>query len=205
MYENHGQDHGSKRSMCRQRYLARDWTEANNLPLVNHVEAIPIHDYNHFKGKRGDNNDGKGNGFGIGNDGDPSNTLTRNDRHVVAINEGVNMVVRRLTPTECERLQGFPRWLDSNTLERQDERGLSRWPRFKAMGNSMAVPVMRWIGGLHRASSIVFQKQKSKGTGVGVAMRVRPIGMLSIELIEPAVSPGLSYGKRNRPYSQVRY
>ena len=60
------------------------------------------------KVKNGDNNDGKGNGFGIGNDGDPSNTLTRNDRHAVAINEGVNMVVRRLTPTECERLQGFP-------------------------------------------------------------------------------------------------
>ena len=82
--------------MCRQRYL-QSWDEGNNLPLVNHVEAIPIHDQaTRFKGKQGDNNDGKGNGFGIGNDGDPSNTLTRNDRHAVAINEGVNMVVRRL-------------------------------------------------------------------------------------------------------------
>ena len=50
------------------------------------------------------------------------------------------MAVRRLTPTECERLQGFPDgWTDilPNT---------SDGPRYKAIGNSMAVPVMRWIG-----------------------------------------------------------
>lgn len=49
-------------------------------------------------------------------------------------------VVRRLTPTECERLQGFPDgWtkIDENTPDT---------PRYKALGNSMAVPVMRWIG-----------------------------------------------------------
>jgi DNA (cytosine-5)-methyltransferase 1 len=50
------------------------------------------------------------------------------------------MVVRRLTPTECERLQGFPDgWTDIH-LETPDG------PRYKALGNSMAVPVMRWIG-----------------------------------------------------------
>jgi len=54
------------------------------------------------------------------------------------------MQVRRLTPVECERLQGFP---DNYTnipwrkkLEAPDG------PRYKAMGNSMAVPVMAWIG-----------------------------------------------------------
>lgn len=48
-------------------------------------------------------------------------------------------VVRRLTPLECERLQGFPDgWTD---LE-----GASDTARYKALGNSMAVPVMRWIG-----------------------------------------------------------
>lgn len=49
------------------------------------------------------------------------------------------MAVRRLTPLECERLQGFP---DGYT----DIPGASDSGRYKAMGNSMAVPVMRWIG-----------------------------------------------------------
>ena len=55
-----------------------------------------------------------------------------------------NTVVRRLTPIECERLQGFPDnytnipW--SNKPTAPDSR------RYKALGNSMAVPVMRWIG-----------------------------------------------------------
>ena len=47
--------------------------------------------------------------------------------------------VRRLTPRECERLQGFP---DDYTLIP----GSSDAARYKALGNSMAVPVMRWIG-----------------------------------------------------------
>jgi DNA (cytosine-5)-methyltransferase 1 len=51
-----------------------------------------------------------------------------------------NMAVRRLTPVECERLQGFP---DNYTNIREN---CPDGPRYKAMGNSMAVPVMRWIG-----------------------------------------------------------
>jgi DNA (cytosine-5)-methyltransferase 1 len=47
--------------------------------------------------------------------------------------------VRRLTPLECERLQGFP---DGYT----DILGASDSARYMALGNSMAVPVMRWIG-----------------------------------------------------------
>jgi len=53
------------------------------------------------------------------------------------------MVVRRLTPRECERLQGFP---DDYTLIPYRNRMAADGPRYKAMGNSMAVPVMRWIG-----------------------------------------------------------
>ena len=49
------------------------------------------------------------------------------------------MRVRRLTPMECERLQGFP---DRYTAIPKAKDG----PRYKALGNSMAVPVMRWIG-----------------------------------------------------------
>jgi len=54
--------------------------------------------------------------------------------------------VRRLTPRECERLQGFPDdytlipWRGKPAAECPDG------PRYKALGNSMAVPVMRWIG-----------------------------------------------------------
>lgn len=50
------------------------------------------------------------------------------------------MAVRRLTPRECERLQGFPD--DYTKLSDKTADG----PRYKALGNSMAVPVMRWIG-----------------------------------------------------------
>ncbi len=54
--------------------------------------------------------------------------------------------VRRLTPIECERLQGFP---DNHTLigwRGKDADECPDGPRYKAIGNSMAVPVMRWIG-----------------------------------------------------------
>ena len=53
--------------------------------------------------------------------------------------------VRRLTPLECERLQGFP---DNWTLIPYGRRGrmAKDGPRYKAIGNSMAVPVMHWIG-----------------------------------------------------------
>lgn len=111
------------------------------------VEPIPIHDQaTRFSGKRGDKADGKGNGLGVGQEGDPMNTLTSGDRHAVAYREeprtlhnntyastlmardykgvgrwdtlgavvsvptGSKYIVRRLTPTECARLQGFADW-----------------------------------------------------------------------------------------------
>ncbi len=51
--------------------------------------------------------------------------------------------VRRLTPVECERLQGFP---DFYTAVPYRGKPAADGPRYKALGNSMAVPVMRWIG-----------------------------------------------------------
>jgi len=65
-----------------------------------------------------------------------SNTLTSSQ------NSGLiqNMAVRRLTEVECERLQGFP---DNYTNIREN---CPSGARYKALGNSMAVPVMRWIG-----------------------------------------------------------
>lgn len=51
--------------------------------------------------------------------------------------------VRRLTPRECERLQGFP---DDYTSILRDSGIAADGPRYKTLGNSMAVNVMRWIG-----------------------------------------------------------
>lgn len=53
------------------------------------------------------------------------------------------MAVRRLTPRECERLQGFP---DGYTDVTYRNKPAADGPRYKALGNSMAVPVMAWIG-----------------------------------------------------------
>ena len=56
----------------------------------------------------------------------------------------VNMAVRRLTPVECERLQGFPDQYTSIPWRKSEV--TPDGPRYKALGNSMAVPVMAWIG-----------------------------------------------------------
>ena len=69
--------------------------------------------------------------------------------HPVGRNQGletcaqIGMQVRRLTPRECERLQGFD---DDYTLIPVRGKPAADGPRYKALGNSMAVPVMRWIG-----------------------------------------------------------
>lgn len=83
-------------------------------------------------------NGGNGTGFAE----EVGYTLTGTDLHGVA----VGMRVRRLTPVECERLQGFP---DNHTLiswRGKDAADCPDGQRYKAIGNSMAVPVMRWIG-----------------------------------------------------------
>ena len=214
------------------------------------ANAIPIHDQaTRNAGKRGDKQDGKGNGLGVGKPGDPCPTLTKGDKHAVLyenhpndsrvtgphdvapscvsrygtgggnvplVQEGVDlynqaltgdvhcplrtagghgapaalvqetigfepgiatregsdsrfvkelsptlrkemgdnqvavsdnrMAVRRLTPRECERLQGFP---DDHTMIPWRNKPADQCPdgpRYKALGNSMAVPCMAWIG-----------------------------------------------------------
>lgn len=107
---------------------------------------------------------------GVVNDGLVSGLLSAGggnlDQGYPAIING--MSVRRLTPLECERLQGFPDFhtlipaKKRNTLiadelaylrvhfpdmpEEEAHRLAADGPRYKALGNSMAVPVMRWIG-----------------------------------------------------------
>jgi len=115
-------------------------------------------------------------GSGIGSPGDPCPTLTKGHSHAVAQavwllggqhpNSSVDldksptltsamgsggghvpiigtMAVRRLTPVECERLQGFP---DNYTDIQPKGKPTPDGSRYKALGNSMAVPVMKWIG-----------------------------------------------------------
>jgi DNA (cytosine-5)-methyltransferase 1 len=67
-----------------------------------------------------------------------SPTLTKTDLHAVM----TGMAVRRLTPRECERLQGFP---DDFTAITYRGKPAADGPRYKALGNSMAVPNIRWI------------------------------------------------------------
>jgi site-specific DNA-cytosine methylase len=56
------------------------------------------------------------------------------------------MAIRRLTPKECERLQGFPDDWTKIPYRNKPAEQCPDGPRYKACGNSMAVPVMRWIG-----------------------------------------------------------
>ena len=70
-------------------------------------------------------------GKGYTEEGEPMFTLTKTDVHAVA-----SSTVRRLTPMECERLQGFP---DGFTDGQTDGH------RYKQMGNAVAVPVVEWI------------------------------------------------------------
>lgn len=104
--------------------------------------------------------------------GDPCHTLQAGAHAPAVVERGVSYEVRRLMPVECEHLQGFPdghtdltgadpdalfeRMARPDMDEAERKRLLAKlrkWckacpdtPRYKACGNSMAVPVMRWIG-----------------------------------------------------------
>lgn len=76
--------------------------------------------------------------------GIPCHSLAQeNASRVTVAVPGENLVVRRLTPMECERLQGFP---DLWTLVPFNGKPASDSVRYKALGNSMAIPCMRWVG-----------------------------------------------------------
>jgi len=157
VYETHPADSRVKEmgDVC-QTVTSRWGTGGGNVPIAlagNTIGRQPM-------------NGGNGNGF---TENGPMYTLTKTDVHGVALPiswdselnpnvdkmgtlmrggqggrmDGVmqtNMKVRRLTPIECERLQGFP---DNYTNIKKD---CPDGHRYKALGNSMAVPVMKWIG-----------------------------------------------------------
>jgi DNA (cytosine-5)-methyltransferase 1 len=141
------------------------------------AQAIPIDTMNHV---------GRGDKHSMGDfvPGAPSYTLTKGHSHAVAQptivhgtqdpcvsdiafaqgrnNDGENvmvqaMAVRRLTPKECERLQGFP---DNYTDIKPKGKATPDGPRYKALGNSMAVPVMAWIGKRIQEVDAICQTQK---------------------------------------------
>ena len=119
--------------------------QAKNPQAAAHSLAIPINTQNAL-GRVGGRDDWP---LGVGKDGDPSPTLSKSHCHAVAKGGGVSngaMAVRRLTPRECERLQGFS---DDHTLipwRGKSPQDCPDGPRYKALGNSMAVPCMAWIG-----------------------------------------------------------
>ena len=76
--------------------------------------------------------------------GEPPIVLYVSDGTPMALYDGLMWTVRRLMPIECERLQGFPDgWTD---IPWHGKESAPDGPRYKALGNSMCVPVMRWIG-----------------------------------------------------------
>ena len=95
-------------------------------------------------------NGGNGNGY---DESSVSYTLTKTDVHAVSH----KMQVRRLMPIECERLQGFRD--DFTNIP-----GASDSTRYKALGNSMAVPVMNWIGKRIEMVEEMQKCQKKSGT-----------------------------------------
>jgi DNA (cytosine-5)-methyltransferase 1 len=122
VYENHPSDSRVKvmGNVCQT--VTSSWgTGGGNIPFV---QAVGIDSYN------------------LCETGDVCQTIKSPQGGVLESVGGVRigMDVRRLTPIECERLQGFP---DNYTNIKED---CPDGSRYKALGNSMAVPVMRWIG-----------------------------------------------------------
>ena len=127
-------------------YDMRGNGDGDNVPTLTGHHAGAISDFSPVVFTQG--NLARGEGPRPSSKVTPTFQSNAGDQHpcVFTQNSKTGMAVRRLTPRECERLQGFP---DDYTLI--DWRGKPKeecpdGPRYKAIGNSMAVPVMRWIG-----------------------------------------------------------
>jgi len=132
VYQHHGWRVGET---CGTLTCGQNDSIRGDTPLVMQRQAISI--AGNIIG-RSPQNGGNGNGF----DEEVCYTLTTADRHAVA----ANSIIRRLTPAECEILQGFPRNYTQIPYRKKPAHQCPDSPRYKALGNSMAVPVMQWIG-----------------------------------------------------------
>jgi DNA (cytosine-5)-methyltransferase 1 len=104
--------------------------------VAHPAHAFKIRGVGHYTGANGGvAKPGTGGSGYMGQDEKAYTIATSQDQQIMH-----GMAVRRLTPIECERLQGFPDGYTDIMPETPDG------PRYKALGNSMAVPVMRWIG-----------------------------------------------------------
>jgi DNA (cytosine-5)-methyltransferase 1 len=134
VYENHPNDSRVTGPLdVAPTVVSRFGTGGGNVPLVNN-EAITFQPGN-LRREAG---------------ADPSSTTTTTTLKASAGDQtphvATPMAVRRLTPVECERLQGFPDNWSRISWKGKPETECPDGPRYKACGNSMAVPVMRWIG-----------------------------------------------------------
>ena len=77
------------------------------------------------------------------------------------ISKNGKTMIRRLTPVECERLQGFPDNYTKISWKGKDPNHCPDGPRYKAIGNSMAIPVMQWIGKRISENSTCFRNTLS--------------------------------------------
>ena len=81
------------------------------------------------------------NGIGIGEQGGPSFQITASQHHAV----GLKHIVRRLTPVEAERLQGFPDNYTKIPYRNKPAMFCPDSPRYKALGNSWATNCAEWV------------------------------------------------------------
>lgn len=119
-----------------QTYICRADGQTNAMTSVNLAPTLTSHAKKDppFIYPADDSDEGKG-------------SLSQQDTSITADAEERTedgLTVRRLTPRECERLQGFPD--DYTDIPYRNKEHAPDGARYKALGNSMAVPVMRWIG-----------------------------------------------------------
>lgn len=119
-----------------QTYICRADGQTNAMTSVNLAPTLTSHAKKDppFIYPADDSDEGKG-------------SLSQQDTSITADAEERTedgLTVRRLTPRECERLQGFPD--DYTDIPYRNKGHAPDGARYKALGNSMAVPVMRWIG-----------------------------------------------------------
>jgi DNA (cytosine-5)-methyltransferase 1 len=159
LYENHAQDSRVKGPLnVAPTVAAKFGTGGGNVPLVGAMAVVPLnavlskgpHAVGCYPintltlGGRPDPVNDRRMTMGVGNNGDPQFTLQAAHSHAVAT--VTPMAVRRLTPEECEALQGFPKGYSRIPWKGKPASECPDGPRYKACGNSMAVPVMRWVG-----------------------------------------------------------
>lgn len=112
--------------------------------ITNPAFALKVrcgkHEYIKRDGKRG-----TGGGGALVSNNSAFTISTTHDQHIIQ-NIDDEWIVRKLTPLECERLQGFPDNWTKIPYRGKSADDCPDSPRYKAIGNSMAVPVMRWLG-----------------------------------------------------------